>query len=129
KAGLNRFSVAASRLDASLTAAEPLFKDLGAPVSTRPQTDFGQALRRLNLITADVNLLTQSLRGPDGKLNPNGSLQMLLLKSEAYDNLNRMAVTAQEVFAGFKPVVGHMRVFAEKISHEPSLLMKGALQR
>lgn len=129
KAGLNQFSQAASRLDKSLAEAAPFFKDLGAPVTTKPETDFGQTVRRLNLITADVNLLTQSLRGADGKLNANGSIQKLLLKTEAYDNLNRMAISAQEVFAGFKPVVGYMRIFSEKISHEPSLLMRGALQR
>jgi phospholipid/cholesterol/gamma-HCH transport system substrate-binding protein len=129
KTGLNQFSQAASRLDKSLAEAAPFFKDLGAPVTTKPETDFGQTVRRLNLIAADVNLLTQTLRGADGKLNSGGSLQKLLLKTEAYDNLNRMALSAQEVFAGFKPVVGYMRIFSEKISHEPSVLMRGALQR
>jgi phospholipid/cholesterol/gamma-HCH transport system substrate-binding protein len=129
KAGLNRFSEAANRLDKSLADAAPFFKDLGAPVSAKPATDFGQTVRRLNLIAADFNLLTATLRGPDGKLNSNGSLQKLLIKTEAYDNLNRMAQTAQEVFAGFKPVINYMRIFSEKIAHEPSTLMRGALQR
>jgi phospholipid/cholesterol/gamma-HCH transport system substrate-binding protein len=129
KDGLGRFSAAATRLDQSLADAGPLFRDLGAPVSATPTTDFGQTIRRLNLITSDVNLLTATLRGPNGRLNPNGTLQMLLLKTEAYDNLNRMAITAHDVFAGLKSSVANLRVFTEKISHEPSTLMRGALAR
>jgi phospholipid/cholesterol/gamma-HCH transport system substrate-binding protein len=129
KDGLKRFSSASTRLDQSLTDAAPLFKDLGAPPTSKPATDFGQTIRRLNVITSDLNLLTQSLRGPDGRLNPNGSLQMLVLKSDMYDNMNRMAVTAQEAFGGLKPVIRALHVFADRISKDPSALTRGALQR
>jgi phospholipid/cholesterol/gamma-HCH transport system substrate-binding protein len=127
--GINQFASASDRLDRSLAEAGPLFKDLGAPITAQPKTDFGQTIRRLNVITSDIDLLTRALRAENGKLNPNGTLQMLILKSEAYDNLNRMAITAGETFGGLKPVVNHLRVFSEKIAKDPSSLTRGALQR
>jgi phospholipid/cholesterol/gamma-HCH transport system substrate-binding protein len=129
KRGLIQFASATERLNSSLADAAPLFRDLGAPVDAQPKTDFGQTFRRLNVITTDVNLLTTTLRGKDGRLNANGSLQMLIAKSEVYDNLNRMAIAAQETFGGFKPVVAALRVFADKIARDPSSLTRGALQR
>ncbi len=129
KRGINQFASATNRLDTSLADAAPVFKDLGAGVRTQPKTDFGQTVRRLNVITSDVNLLTQTLRTKEGTLNPNGTLQMLVAKSEMYDNMNRMATTATDVFSGLKPVVALLRVFSEKIAKDPSLIARGALQR
>ncbi len=62
KNGVRQFSIATKQLSASLDQAAPLFRDLGAPVSAVPQTDFGQTIRRVNRITSDVGLLTQTLR-------------------------------------------------------------------
>lgn len=129
KTGIGQFSAASAKLSASLDAASPLFRDLGAPVSHIPQTDFGQTVRRLNRVSSDLNLLTQTLRGPDGSLNSNGSLQKMLTRSDLYDNMNRFAVTGSSTFDGFRPIVAAFRVFAEKIAREPSALTKGALQR
>jgi len=129
KRGVNQFAAASERLNTALADASPLFKDLGASVDAQPKTDFGQTIRRVNLITSDVSLLTKTLRADDGKLNQHGTIQMLVTKSEAYDNLNRMALSATETFGGLKPVVAALRVFADKISRDPSSLTRGALQR
>ncbi|MDR3635195.1 MAG: MlaD family protein [Isosphaeraceae bacterium] len=129
KRGLGQFAAASERLNTSLTDAAPLFKDLGAPVDAQPKTDFGQTVRRLNVITSDINLLTSTLRTKEGRLNPNGTLQRLMAKSEIYDNLNHMVIAANETFGGLKPVVAALRVFAEKVSRDPSALTRGALQR
>jgi phospholipid/cholesterol/gamma-HCH transport system substrate-binding protein len=129
QAGIRQFATASNRLNSSLASAEPLFRDLGAPVNSVPTTDFGQAVRRLNLITSDVNLLTQTLRGPDGKLNSEGSLQKFATQKDLYENLNKFAQTGTNAFDGFRPVIAAFRVFAERISRDPSVLTRGALQR
>ena len=129
KSGLDRFSTAAARLDSSLVSAGPLFTDLGSSPNSVPKTDFGQAVRRLNLITSDVNLLTRTLSDGRGNLNSDGSIQKLLLRAELYDNVNRMAVNANEALGGFKPILAALRVFAEKVARDPSTIARGALQR
>jgi phospholipid/cholesterol/gamma-HCH transport system substrate-binding protein len=129
KSGLDHFSTAAARLDSSLASAGPLFADLGASPNVTPKTDFGQTVRRLNLITADVNLLTRTLSDGRGNLNAEGSLQKLLLQAELYDNMNRMAINANEALGGFRPILAALRVFAEKVARDPSAIARGALQR
>jgi phospholipid/cholesterol/gamma-HCH transport system substrate-binding protein len=129
RTGVRRFSEASQKLSVSLDNAAPLFRDLGAPVTAVPQTDFGQTVRRLNRISSDMGLLTQTLRGPDGGLNTQGSLQKLVTRSDVYDNMNKMAVSGTYAFEGFKPILAAFRVFAEKISKDPSLIARGALQR
>jgi phospholipid/cholesterol/gamma-HCH transport system substrate-binding protein len=129
QSGIKQFSTAASQLSTSLDNAAPLFKDLGAPVSAIPRTDFGQTLRKMNLISSDVGLLTQTLRDPGGRLNQQGSLQKMFVSADLYENLNRFAVSGTYTFEGMKPVVAALRVFAEKISRDPSSIARGALSR
>jgi phospholipid/cholesterol/gamma-HCH transport system substrate-binding protein len=129
RSGIRQFATASTQLNTSLTSAAPLFKDLGAPVNSVPTTDFGQAVRRLNLITSDISALSQTLRGPDGTLNKEGTLQRLLTQKELYENVNRFAVSGTSVFEGFKPVIAAFRTFVERISRDPSALTRGALQR
>jgi phospholipid/cholesterol/gamma-HCH transport system substrate-binding protein len=129
KAGIDRFATAAARLDSSLASAGPVFTDLGATPNSVPKTDFGQAVRRLNLITSDLNLLTRTLSDGRGNLNTEGTLQKLLLHAELYDNVNRMALSANETLAGFKPILAALRVFSEKVARDPSMIARGALQR
>jgi phospholipid/cholesterol/gamma-HCH transport system substrate-binding protein len=129
RTGIQQFSSAAAKLTTSLDTAAPLFRDLGAPVTSTPETDFGQTVRRLNRISSDLGLLTQTLRGPNGRLNPDGSLQKLVTRGDLFDNMNRFALAGNNVFEGFRPVVAAFRIFAEKIAREPSALTKGALQR
>jgi phospholipid/cholesterol/gamma-HCH transport system substrate-binding protein len=129
RTGVQQFSAASNKLNTALNEAAPLFRDLGAPVTSKPATDFGQAVRRMNIVASDLSLLTASLRDPSGKLNPDGSLQKLFLKSDLYDNMNRFAVSGTYAFEGIKPVLAALRVFAEKVSRDPSAIAKGALQR
>jgi phospholipid/cholesterol/gamma-HCH transport system substrate-binding protein len=129
KTGIQQIQKASARLNTSLEQASPFFKDLGAPVKSVPSTDFGQVVRRMNLITSDVSLLTQALRGPDGKLNSDGSLQLFVLRRDLYDNANRFAVSGTQTFEGFKPIIVALRIFAEKIARDPGALARGVLQR
>jgi phospholipid/cholesterol/gamma-HCH transport system substrate-binding protein len=129
KSGVKQFSSASSRLDKTLAQAEPLFTDLGAPVTATPTTDFGQTIRRLNRIAGDLNLLTRTLNDGKGNLNPNGSLQKLVLRGDLYDNFNRMATGANEALTSFKPIIASFRIFAEKVARDPSSISRGALQR
>ena len=125
RSAIQQFNSAAGRLDTSLTLASPFFSDLGASVTTVPKTDFGLTVRQLNLIARDVRLLTQALSDGQGKLNPNGSLQKMVLRGDLYDNINRMTTTATDTFNGFRPVLALLRIFAEKISRDPSLIARG----
>lgn len=129
KSGVNQFAIATKRLTESLDNSAPLFKDLGAAVNATPTTDFGQAVRRLNLISADLNLLSKALKNPSGGLNTEGTLQKLITKPELYDNANRLATTGTNTFEGIRPIIALLRIFADKISKDPSILARGALQR
>ena len=88
KTGLDRFSSAAARLDAGLAQLDPVLKDLGAPVNHTPSTDIGQAVRRINVLAADLELLTSKLRDGRGGLNTDGTMQKLLTQAELHDNFN-----------------------------------------
>jgi phospholipid/cholesterol/gamma-HCH transport system substrate-binding protein len=129
KDGINRFSSAAARIDAGLSDLDPAFKDLGSKVNHTPTTDIGQAIRRLNLALADLELLTSKLRNPQGGLNTDGSLQKLLVQSDLHDNLNRMAVSANQAFVQLRTVLATLRQFAEKVANDPSIMTRGAFSR
>jgi phospholipid/cholesterol/gamma-HCH transport system substrate-binding protein len=128
KTGLERFSSAAARLDSGLAQIEPVFKDLGAPVNHAPATDIGQAVRRINVLAADLELLTSKLRDGRGGLNTDGSLQKLLTQPELHDNLNAMAISATQALAQLKTVLASLRTFADKVARDPSAIGRGALQ-
>jgi phospholipid/cholesterol/gamma-HCH transport system substrate-binding protein len=129
KSGIAKLSSAAERLDAGIAKLEPALKDLGAPVSNKPSTDIGSAMRRLNMITSDLELLTGKLRDGQERLNTEGSLQKLITQSDLHDNLNRMALSANQALLQLKTVLATMRTFADKVSSDPPSLMRGAFQR
>jgi phospholipid/cholesterol/gamma-HCH transport system substrate-binding protein len=128
KTGINRFSSAAAKLENGLAELDPVLKDMGAPVTSAPKTDLGQAVRRINRIASDLELLTKNLRDDRGGLNEAGSLQKLITRSELHDNLNALALSANQAVAQFRTVLSALRLFAEKVSNDPSSLARGALQ-
>jgi phospholipid/cholesterol/gamma-HCH transport system substrate-binding protein len=128
KSAVHRISLLSARLDSGVSEVSPLLKDLGAPVDRRPTTDFGQTVRRLNRIAMDVELLSRALRDNNGNLNAQGTIQKLILKSDLYDNFNRVAVAANQLISQLRSVLGTLRVFADRISQDPSVLSKGALR-
>ena len=119
KAGLDRFSSAAARLDSGLAQLDPVLKDLGAPVNHAPSTDIGQAVRRINVLAADLELLTSKLRDGRGGLNTDGTLQKLLTQAELHDNVNNVALSANQTLAQLRAVLADLRVFAEKVARDP----------
>jgi phospholipid/cholesterol/gamma-HCH transport system substrate-binding protein len=127
--GINRFSAAAARIDAGMAKIEPALKDLGAKVSHAPTTDIGQTIRRLNLMVADLELLTGKLRDSQGRLNTDGTLQKLVLQSDLHDNLNRMALSASQTLVQLKTVLASLRTFADKVASDPASMTLGAFQR
>jgi phospholipid/cholesterol/gamma-HCH transport system substrate-binding protein len=129
RTGLHRFSMASARLDAGLADAAPFLKDVGLPTSAAPTTDFGQTMRRLNKISSDLGLLTQTLNSGRGTLNTEGSLQKILIRSELYDNMNRMATTTTDTFVGFRPILSALKIFADKVARDPSMMTRGALSQ
>jgi phospholipid/cholesterol/gamma-HCH transport system substrate-binding protein len=129
KTGVARFSAASARLDAAIADVQPLMKDLGSPVSKTPATDVGQAVRRLNRIASDVELLSAVLRNRQGTLNTNGAVQKLLTQSELYDNFNTVAVSANQTLNQLKLVLASFRSFAEKVSSDPGAISRGVLNR
>jgi len=129
RTGLDRFSSTFARADSELASAAPLFRELGANSTSVPTTDFGQAIRRLNLILSDLHLLSKQLSDGRGHLNPDGTLQKLIMRAELYDNVNRMASSANEAIVSFKPIINSFRTFAEKVAKDPSAMTRGVLQR
>lgn len=128
KTGLDRFSSAATRLDSGLAQLDPVFKDLGAPVNHPPATDIGQAVRRVNVLATDLELLSSKLRDGRGGLNANGTLQKLLTQAELHDNFNNVALSANQTLAQLRAVLADLRVFADKVARDPGAIGRGALQ-
>ncbi len=128
KTGIERFSSASARLDAGLAQIDPILKDLGSPVDHRPTTDIGQAVRRINLVASDLELLTSKLRNGRGGLNTDGTIQKLLTQAELHDNVNAMAISATQSFAQLKIVLANIRSFIDKLSRDPSSITRGAFQ-
>lgn len=118
-----------TQLGKILADVGPLAADLGGKPSHVAQTTFGQAVMRINRISYDLNLLTNQLSDGRGGLNPNGSLQKLLTRSEIYDNLNRMAAGASRVVALAERALTNLNRFAERIANDPGAIGRGALQR
>jgi phospholipid/cholesterol/gamma-HCH transport system substrate-binding protein len=130
KATMDRLSTISTKIDASLTDLRPVLADLGAPAGkSAPSTNIGQSMYWLNRITGNINLLTSNLSDGKGHLNPNGSLQRLVTNPELYDNLNKLAVSANEVIAIIRPAVKSLGVFADKIARDPAAIGRGVLQR
>ena len=129
KTGIHRFAMASARLDAGLADAAPFLKDVGLPTSVVPTTDFGQTMRRLNKISNEIGLLTQTLHNGRGGLNTDGSLQKILVRSELYDNMNRMATTTTDTFLGFRSDRGLPKVSADRVARDPSMMTCGALSQ
>ena len=130
RAVAERLNAVSAKLDAGLTDLRPVFADLGGPSNkVIPTTNLGQALLRINRIAADFALLTSGLSDGKGRLNPNGSLQKLVLNAELYDNLSRMSGSASAVFELAKPAVKSIGEFARKIAADPAVLGRGVLQR
>jgi phospholipid/cholesterol/gamma-HCH transport system substrate-binding protein len=127
--GIAKFTSASDRLDSGLAQIEPALKDLGAPVNHPPTTDLGQTIRRINVITSDLELLTNKLRDGQGRLNVEGTLQKLVMQSDLHDNLNNMALAATQALNQLKLALGAFRTFAEKVSRDPAALSRGAFQR
>jgi phospholipid/cholesterol/gamma-HCH transport system substrate-binding protein len=128
KTGIERFSAAATRLDSGLAQIDPILKDLSSPVDHRPATDIGQALRRINIVAADLELLTSKLRNGRGGLNTKGTVQKLLTEAELHDNFNAMAISATQALAQLKAVLANVRSFVDKVSRDPSAITRGAFQ-
>jgi phospholipid/cholesterol/gamma-HCH transport system substrate-binding protein len=128
KAGIDRFATASGRLDAGLADLQPLLKDLGAPVSEKPTTNFGWGILRFNRVLYDVSLLTTKLNDGNNALNPDGSLQKLVTRSDLHDNMNRMAIQMAEFFQGGRQVMKNLNTFAEKVGRDPSVISRGMLK-
>jgi phospholipid/cholesterol/gamma-HCH transport system substrate-binding protein len=128
RTGVDRFSAAAARLDSGLAQIDPILKDLSAPVDHRPATDIGQAVRRINIVAADLELLSSKLRNGRGGLNTDGTVQKLLTQAELHDNFNAMAIAATQALAQLKSVLANIRSFVDKVSRDPSAITRGAFQ-
>ncbi|MFO0892285.1 MAG: MlaD family protein [Isosphaeraceae bacterium] len=129
KTGIARLSSASARIDQQLADAAPLMKDLGASPKHAPTTDFGQSLRRINRMAADLELLTATLRTRQGTLNTDGSLQKLLTQSDLHDNFNALALSANQTLGQLKTVLTSFRAFADRVSRDPAAISRGVLQR
>ena len=97
-ASIQRFGAAATKLDEVLTAIKPLAADLGAAPKSSPTTKFGVLLSHLSRVTYDLSLLTTKMEDGKGGLNPDGTLQKLILSSALHDDLQQAAISARAVF-------------------------------
>lgn len=130
QATMEKLASVSAKLDTSLTDIRPVLADLGTPAGkASPTTNLGQSMYWLNKTTGNVALLTNALNDGKGRLNPNGSVQRLVLNADLFDNVNRAAANASDVIALIRPAVKALGVFAEKISRDPGIIGRGVLQR
>ena len=129
KSALERFAAVSAKLDGILADFRPLAKDLGADSRSLPTTKAGMMIQHLNRVAYDLSLLTTKMEDGKGGLNPNGSLQRLILESTLHEDLRGAAIAARVVFAEAKTVMKNFNAFAERIARNPSELTKGALSR
>lgn len=128
QASVHQLSSSTSKLDKVLSDVQPVVRDLGQEANRRATTNLGQTFSRLNRLTYDLSLLTSQIGDGRGHLNPNGSLQKLILSAELYDNFNRMATSVRDVMGGAKSLVANFNRFAERIANDPGAISRGALR-
>jgi phospholipid/cholesterol/gamma-HCH transport system substrate-binding protein len=121
---------ATARIDRVLEQLGPLAADLGAPAGGGATTNGGQVLMRVNRIAYELGLLTAQLPDPSGRrLNPNGSLQRLVMDAALYNNLNKAALSVTDVFTAARPIMRNLSEFAERVARDPGAIGRGALSR
>lgn len=119
-----------AKLDKVVTQLGPLAADLGATAGTPPTTNLGQATMRLNRISFEIGLLTAQLADRSGRqLNPNGTVQKMILQSDLYDNLARASSAVDELFTAARPILRNLNTFAERIARDPGAISRGVLDR
>lgn len=129
KATAKQLSDGSAKLDKILVDVGPLARDLGQDQGKPVTTALGQTLGRLNRISYDMGLLTAQIGNGKGGLNPNGSIQRLVMSAELYENFNRLAISGRDVMGGAKSVLGNFNKFAERIANDPAAIGRGVLQR
>lgn len=126
---VSNLSAGSTRLNKLLADLGPLAADLGATAGVSPTTNLGQSAMRLNRIVYEIGLLTAALPDRNGRaLNPNGSLQRLVLRPDLHDSLLRASKSMEDVFAAARPVLRSLGEFADRIARDPSAISRGALQ-
>jgi phospholipid/cholesterol/gamma-HCH transport system substrate-binding protein len=116
-----------AKLNVVLDELEPVARDLSAAPGEPSKTNLGQALARINRVVYDLNLLTSQLSDASGQLNRNGTLQQLVSDRQLYDDLRTLSRAAESTMGEARVVLGHLRLFAEKISRNPSMISEGVL--
>lgn len=116
------------RLDRILEEVEPLTRDLSAGPGTPTQTNIGQSLTRLNRMTYELSLLTSQLADAQGKLNKNGTLQMLVTDPQLYNEVRALSRTADTTMSEARTVIAYLKQFAEKIARNPAVIGEGVLK-
>jgi phospholipid/cholesterol/gamma-HCH transport system substrate-binding protein len=118
------------RLDQILSEVQPLTADLGSPATAAKTTQLGQLIGRIDRIAFQLGLLTAGLTDPSGnRLNPDGTLQRMILRADLYDNLNQTAAGLRETVDSVRPLVRNLTTFSERIARDPAALGRGVLDR
>lgn len=111
-----------------MTALKPLAADLGGDTKRTPVTNLGQALLRLNSMTAQLGLLTRTLSDANGNLNTAGTLQKLLTDGTLYTEATAALRGANDIVKTLRPAIRNMSIFAERVAADPGAISRGALK-
>ncbi len=76
-----------------------------SPVNHTPTTDFGQAVRRINLVASDLELLTRKLRDGRGGAEHRGHAPETVTQGELHDNLNTDGRLGHQAISQLKTVL------------------------
>ncbi len=118
---------ATRRLDNVLANLEPLAEDLNASPNEMPRSNLGQSLMRANRIAFEISALTSTLVDRQGQLNREGTLQRLVTDPQLFDDLVRLAASADQTVGEAYLALRYLTEFAKKISRNPSLIGEGVL--
>jgi phospholipid/cholesterol/gamma-HCH transport system substrate-binding protein len=129
KVSAKEIAETSARLNKLLADIGPLAADLSADPKHVPTTAVGQTMARVGRVVYDIQLLAATLNDGKGHLNPNGSLQRLLMQPDLYNNMNQLSENANRVLVIAERALTNFGRFAERIANDPSIISRGALAR
>lgn len=95
------------------------------PLGERGETIVSQvedATEQINILLSEVTDLVRGVRNPDGTVG------LLLRRPDVYHSVNRAAANIAELTEQLKPILYDLRVFSDKISRHPGIIVREAIQ-
>jgi phospholipid/cholesterol/gamma-HCH transport system substrate-binding protein len=122
---INTFREVSARAKKNLENLEPLsdaVREHGADIVKQVQS----SLQNIDELMAEAKRFSEVL----AKVNRGeGTLGKLVNDPELYNNVNSAAKNIRRMTVQLEPLIGDIRMFADSLARDPSVLVKGALNK